>query len=345
MKRKVTISALVLACSAMLPLSAAADPAKEMASQVNLQELAQELPEFERPQLWIGDEAPRLEIGEVFKGEFSGGLERGTVYVVETWATWCGPCIAAFPHLTKLQEKHEGDVKILGVNIWDNKSESEIREFVENQGERMGYTVVQERETTVADNWMGPAGRKGIPSAFIVDREGRIAWMGHPMRMDDPLQRILEPGFSASAEAERAKRDHRATAWINMIWEHLTAGNDEQSNRGYALGYALLEADLKDQPEALNRIAWATLTARGVHKRNADFAIAAATRACELTEWENASIIDTLARGYYEKGDNAKAAEMQQKAVDAAADEAEKDDYRKVLDYYRQQQASAGGGG
>lgn len=344
MKRKMTVSALVLACSAMLPLSAAADPAREMASQINLEELAEQLPEFERPQLWIGDPAPELEIGKVFKGEHSGGLQRGTVYVVETWATWCGPCIAAFPHLTKLQEEFKGDVKVLGVNIWDNKSESEIAEFVENQGDRMGYTVVKERGTSVADNWMRPAGRTGIPAAFIVDREGRIAWMGHPMRMDEPLKRVVKPDFSATAEAERAKRDHKANAWISMIWEHITAGDDEKANRGYALGYALLEADLKDQPESLNRIAWAVLTGRGVHQRNADFAIAAATRACELTEWRNASIIDTLARAYYEKGDNAKAAELQQKAVDAASDEAEKDDYRKVLDYYRQQQASASGG-
>lgn len=343
MKRKMTVSALVLACSAMLPITATADPAREMARQINIEQLAEQLPEFERPQLWIGDPAPDLEIGEVFKGEFGGRLESGRVYVVETWATWCGPCIRAFPHLSELQKKHKDDVTILGVNIWDNQSTSQIAEFVKNQGDNMAYTVVQERETSVADNWMGPAGRRGIPSAFIVDRDGRIAWMGHPMLMDEPLERVIRPGFSAAAEAERAKRDHRAQAWNDMFVEHITADSEEKVDRGYALGYALLDGELKDHADSLNRMAWATLTRRGVQKRNIEFALAAAERACEITEWNNASTIDTLARAHYANGDSAKAAELQQKAVDAATTDSQRDDLRRVLDYYRQQQASAGG--
>jgi tetratricopeptide (TPR) repeat protein len=46
------------------------------------------------------------------------------------------------------------------------------------------------------------AGQRGIPCSFIVDKEGKIAWIGHPMSMERPLAKVLEGTFDAKAEAE-----------------------------------------------------------------------------------------------------------------------------------------------
>jgi len=47
------------------------------------------------------------------------GFDKDKTYVVEFWATWCGPCKATIPHLTKLQKEHP-DVTFIGVSVFEN---------------------------------------------------------------------------------------------------------------------------------------------------------------------------------------------------------------------------------
>ncbi len=52
--------------------------------------------------LSVGDAAPKLAVKEFVKGDPIAQLEKGKTYVVEFWATWCGPCRTSIPHLTEL---------------------------------------------------------------------------------------------------------------------------------------------------------------------------------------------------------------------------------------------------
>src|SRR3954465_3678232 len=68
-----------------------------------------------------GDTAPPLAVSKWVKGEPVKKMEKGKVYVLECWATWCGPCVAAIPHVTELQKKFKDkDLIVIGMNVWEN---------------------------------------------------------------------------------------------------------------------------------------------------------------------------------------------------------------------------------
>jgi len=163
-----------------------------------------------------------MTIAEWVKGEPVTGFEPGKAYVVEFWATWCGPCIRAFPHLGELQAEYGDKVGIVGVNIWERVSGEErtklVRDFVAEQGDRMSYTVALEDGTSMAENWMKAAGRNGIPSAFIVDGEGNIAWMGHPMEMDEPLAQVVAGDYDNTKAGKTAAKEQQTQARINYTF-------------------------------------------------------------------------------------------------------------------------------
>jgi thiol-disulfide isomerase/thioredoxin len=178
-----------------------------------------------------GDPAPPLLVDKWVKGEPVEKLQKGKVYVMEFWATWCGPCIAAFPHVTELQKKYaDKGVTVIGVNVWE-RDRPGVEPFVKKQGERMGYTVAMEQpdgdkssEGRMAQTWMKAAGQNGIPCSFIIDREGKIAWIGHPMQMDRPLEQVVAGTFDAKAEAaleakRNAQQQELATAMRAKDWD------------------------------------------------------------------------------------------------------------------------------
>jgi thiol-disulfide isomerase/thioredoxin len=150
------------------------------------------------------------------EGEPVTNLEPGKFYVVEFWATWCGPCRATIPHLTELQKKHP-DVNFIGVSVWE-QDQKEVKPFVEKMGEKMSYRVAMDavpekgkgNDGAMAKNWMRAAGQNGIPTAFIVNKEDRIAWIGHPAQMDEPLEKIATGSWDlqvAIAEHKKAMEE------------------------------------------------------------------------------------------------------------------------------------------
>lgn len=292
--------------------------------------LERERGDMKLPKLLVGSKAPKLEITEWVKGDSVQGFESGKTYIVEFWATWCGPCIRAFPHISELQKEHADELTVIGVNIWDRKKDratgeytetmpdmiSRINEFVDGQGAKMGYTVAIEETDKMADNWMRAAGRNGIPSAFIVDGAGMIAWAGHPMAIDEPLEKVMKGEW----DLEKGRTEQVAELESNYWFPHTMdlIADDATAQRGYELAYALLRSPVADNPRMLNAMAWNILTNDRITTRDPHAAIALAAVAAEKTGWDDAGVIDTLARGHFDAGDHAKAISMQQKAIEAA---------------------------
>jgi thiol-disulfide isomerase/thioredoxin len=158
------------------------------------------------PTLKVGDPAPKLQTGKWVQGDPVKDFQKGKAYIVEFWATWCGPCRASIPHVNELynQFKDKGLV-VIGQNCWE-KDESLVAPFVKKMGDKMTYRVALDDKSSnskgaMATSWMAAAGRKGIPSAFLVDTKGRIAWIGHPMQLKDQM---IEDALAGKSEVSKA---------------------------------------------------------------------------------------------------------------------------------------------
>lgn len=163
-----------------------------------------------RQVLMPGDPAPELRVSQWIKGDPIDRFEKGQVYVVELWATWCGPCRRSVPHLTELAKKHGKDVVIIGISVREVGDDivGGVRRFVAEMGDRMQYNVaIDSADKGTERLWQDAALRRGIPVAFIVGKDGRIAWIGHPMVMADPLQRVIEGNFDVSVSRAEFQKD------------------------------------------------------------------------------------------------------------------------------------------
>ncbi|MCF0263863.1 TlpA family protein disulfide reductase [Acinetobacter guillouiae] len=170
-------------------------------------------------ELLIGDIAPLFPTLEFIKGQPISAFEAGQIYVLECWAPWCGPCIDTIPHLTQLQKKYP-QITVLGVAVWEENINA-VHQLVADMGDKMEYRVayntveLNEKEGDVARNWLSPALEDGIPTAFIIDQNGKIAWYGHPLFIDSVLEKMINNEFNI----DEAAQDYRAYLDKNQIRE------------------------------------------------------------------------------------------------------------------------------
>jgi len=158
-------------------------------------------------ELGIASKAPPLKDLNWLKGDPKDFATLGDskITIIEFWATWCGPCIESVPHLTRIQKEHaDKGVRVVGVSQLDPGNSLEaVKQFIADQGNRLDYAIAFDAKSEVTDSYMAASGQSGIPTAYLVNRDGVIAWIGHPLEgMEDALGRIL----AGTYDLERAKK-------------------------------------------------------------------------------------------------------------------------------------------
>jgi thiol-disulfide isomerase/thioredoxin len=312
-----------------------------------------------------GDPAPPLTIDTWLKGEPVPQLKKGHPYIVEFWATWCGPCRQTIPHLTTLQKKYGDRMTIIGISSGERRGLADAKPFVEQMGAKMDYTVAYDAGPTNAA-WMQAAGQSGIPTAFVVDREGRIAWIGHPMGgLDQVIEQVVAGTYDVTVAKENRGKIKEAEAKLQaaaknqdvdrflLALEELIAIDfvryDQWAvkkfeillfavskyDEGYAWAAELINGPFAERADMLNAIAWAIVDAPGLGQRDLDLALKASTKAEALTGGEDGQVLDTLARVHFEKGNRSQAVTVQEKAVKLAVDPKTKGEAQAKLDKYK----------
>lgn len=325
-----------------------------------------EAAEADATKLAIGMPAPPISAASVVKGTAVDQFENGHVYVVEFWATWCGPCIRSMPHMASLQTEYAEDVSFVGIS---NEDEATVKAFLgkeQSEGktwdEVITYTMaLDDGRQSINNSYMRAANQQGIPTAFIVGRDGKVEWIGHPITMDEPLKQIVDGSYDREAAIKAYEAEQLAAAIQQEVRKHFISGDFDSAiaaidkalesmpgtpnllgMKAQALVSSGRSADAMvvyeslidgnwDNPQLLNAVAWQLTT--GVDDADLAIAMKAAQRASELTEQSDGAILDTVARVYYEQANYPEAVEWQKKAVAATPDN---EDLKKTLTEYEQ---------
>jgi len=301
-----------------------------------------------RADLKVGDPAPPLKITKWIKGKpvkLSDGKGK-QIYVVEFWATWCGPCRMSIPHLTKIAKHFEKkNVTFMGGSIDESATADQVEPSVKSMGDKMDYTVGWDGKGETNKDYMVAAGARGIPHAFLISREGKIAWQGHPMSgLDFKIAEMVgDREYAANAKKlmdlqDKLQKAFRAKNWDDGIsaLDDLMKLQPDEDNWPFQK-YVLLVIK-KDKPavekwgpqllkkvndaEILNRLAWGILADdffEGI--RDIPFALKASKKARDLTEDKNWMILDTHARALFETNSIQEARKTQEKAIEIATKE------------------------
>ncbi len=309
--------------------------------------------------LTIGAPAPKLRAGQWIQGEPVLQFDSNHIYIVEFWATWCGPCIASIPHLNELAQKFKDKGAIvIGQDVLDK--DDAVLPFVKKMGDKMAYRVALDDKTQDPDGFMGVQWWKrkvenhSIPAAVIINKAGRVAWIGHPMELNEKLiEDVLADKFDIGKFAAQREQEQRANQELTDMqeklfsainekrWTEASSALDELLNKfprfhdGFTtwrfkilLGQKKF-ADAWDFADAYsnahptnalrqNDLAWAIVAPQTMEQRNLDLAQKLAERANQAAQGKQASFLDTLARVQFMNGKRTEAIETEQKALDAA---------------------------
>ncbi|MBV9462641.1 MAG: TlpA family protein disulfide reductase [Verrucomicrobiae bacterium] len=132
-----------------------------------------------------GDKPPKISLSQ-WVGEPADW--KGKVLLMEFWATWCPPCRKSIPHLNEIWEKYKDQgLMVVGVS---NESAQTIKSFQ--------HEIPMKYPVAISTSLARDYGVEGIPQAFIIGRDGKVLWAGHPMELNDS---IVENALKESAPA------------------------------------------------------------------------------------------------------------------------------------------------
>jgi thiol-disulfide isomerase/thioredoxin len=307
-----------------------------------------------RASLQVGDPAPALSASRWLKGEPVRRFEPGKIYVVEFWATWCGWCIAFMPDAAELQNQYrDKGVTCVFYSARDpDNTKENVAAFIKRRGASLPFTFAHSDDRATYDAWVTAAGREGLPCSFVVDKAGRIAYIGHPMYLGVVLPGVIAGNKpqEVSDEADKVEREFRAVA--AAMWPDNKAGlkalkefearYPQMANNSVILrpklsalprvgelgeakkvAEAVIVKAIK-QGNSASLLQVAALLRNGPGNTSKELlavAVKAAEAAVQVTDGRDGSALIDLSETYFAAGDKVKAREFARKAVEAAAGE------------------------
>ncbi len=305
-----------------------------------------------------GDEAPSLvALTNWVQAAWAPGKtsDPPVITVLEFWEPGIPPCRQTGPYISRLNK----DLSINGVRFAGitRAPPKDVKAFL--QATATTHPVALDTDGALSGIWL--EGSESLPVAFVIDKQGKVAWIGHPLDSLQEVIRGLLEGTYDVRRAQAARTLHEAllaatregdAAKALEICEQLVAAFPLRMEYHQLKANLLIEAGdfqtlathharmmdvFADAPEHLNTLAWmiAGPSSLPYARRDLRLALRAALRADELTGHKDAAILDTLATIYQMTGKLDEALAAAEAAVARAPDGATRADYTVSRDFIR----------
>lgn len=147
----------------------------------------------------IGNDAPPINVTDWLKHKPISVELRNRMIVLEFWATWCGPCIQAVPHMNELQEKYDpNDVLFLSLTY---EHVDKVNRTLNRIPFSSAVATDSSRATQIAYG-DGKTGLEAYPLSIVIDKENKIRWIGQPTELTHSvIDEIYETNFEHATKS------------------------------------------------------------------------------------------------------------------------------------------------
>lgn len=132
----------------------------------------------------IDEKAPAINITDWVLNKPDDITLSGKYIVLEFWATWCGPCIAAVPHMNELQS-NVNDPDLMFISMTDESVEK-IKRTVKKIDFKSAVVTDLTKQTQVGFG-DGKKGLEAYPMTVLIDNKGIVKWVGEPKQLSEDI--------------------------------------------------------------------------------------------------------------------------------------------------------------
>ena len=131
----------------------------------------------------IGSPAPDFELTNLAGARIRLSELRGTVVLINFWATWCGPCRLEMPAIQERYERYHPELAVLAVDF--DEPAGEVQKFVDELG--LTFEVLLDPGAKVQDLYRV----RGYPTTYLLDTEGIVQVHHIGLMTEEQLDRYL----------------------------------------------------------------------------------------------------------------------------------------------------------
>ncbi|WP_316793725.1 TlpA disulfide reductase family protein [Pedobacter frigoris] len=150
-------------------------------------------------QLKVNSKAPEIQANIRIGSKPNDVSLKEKFLVLDFWATWCAPCLAALPHLNSLQEKFENQKDLLFLSMTD-ENENKINKILPHF--HFKSLILSDTSGVTFNSY----GVKLLPTTFLIDKNNIIRWIGDPRDLTSELLKKFVNGDDLLPISENKKQ-------------------------------------------------------------------------------------------------------------------------------------------